>query len=448
MLLCFISGILTGFTFVFKEICFISLITLIPFITSVEKGKRSFLKGAVFASSLNIVTMSFLFNMHPMEFMGLTGFKSLGTVFLMYFGIVLFEGLLGGLFTYIFSKYVKNIWFFPLCYTIYEFIIGLGEFGLTLSNLYLPWYNNLAFIQSAQFFSSYFLTGLIVLINVLIYKFIFLKNIKYLYLAILIFALNVSVGALRLNLYNPEEFKYDIALIQGNLSSLEKWENNSLRKSFEIYQDLTEEVKQKYDVDAVVWPETVINSEIYPESFWYKKLSSLSKEENVEIYAGCFYKEEDGYYNSMIAFNKKGKEYNDVYHKRHLIPFAENEYFFGNGLKEGKEAIVINTDLGKIGGLICIDSAYPCLSYKTNSNECDYFLVITNDSWFTDSFGVENHFAHSVFRAVENNKYVLRAGNTGITGVITPKGEVKGKIPPIKRGYTVVKGGKVTSYEK
>ena len=102
MLLCFISGILTGFTFVFKEISFISLITLIPFITSVEKGKKSFLKGAVFASSLNIVTMSFLFNMHPMEFMGLTGFKSLGTVFLMYFGIVLFEGLLGGLFTYIF----------------------------------------------------------------------------------------------------------------------------------------------------------------------------------------------------------------------------------------------------------------------------------------------------------------------------------------------------------
>ena len=203
MLLCFISGILTGFTFVFKEISFISLITLIPFITSVEKGKKSFLKGAVFASSLNIVTMSFLFNMHPMEFMGITGFRSFGTVFLMYFGIILFEGLLGGLFTYIFSKYVKNIWFFPLCYSIYEFIIGLGEFGLTLSNLYLPWYNNLAFIQSARFFSSYFLTGLIVLINVLIYKFIFLKNIKYLYLAILIFTLNVSVGALRLNLYNP-----------------------------------------------------------------------------------------------------------------------------------------------------------------------------------------------------------------------------------------------------
>lgn len=448
MLLCFISGILTGFTFVFKEICYLNLITLVPFIMSVLKEEKSFLKGAVFASSLNIVTMSFLFNMHPMEFMGLTGFESLGTVFLMYFGIILFEGVLGGVFTCLFTKYVKNIWFFPLCYAIYEFVIGLGEFGLTLSNLYLPWYKNLAFIQSARFFSSYFLTGLIVFINVLIFKFITLKKPKYLYLAILVFSLNVSFGVLRLNVYDIEEFKYDIALIQGNLSSLEKWESNSLRNSFEIYENLTKEVKAKYDVDAVVWPETVINSEIYPESFWYKKLCDLAREENVEIYAGCFYRGENSYYNSMIAFSKKGNKYEDVYHKRHLIPFAENEYFLSNGLKEGKDATVIHTNYGKIGGLICIDSAYPYLSYKTSKKDCDYFVVITNDSWFTDSYGVENHFAHSVFRAVENNKYVLRAGNTGISAVITPKGEVKGKIPPIKRGYTVIKGGKVTGYEK
>lgn len=448
MLLCFISGILTGFTFVFKEICYLNLITLVPFIMSIINGEKGFLKGAVFASSLNMVTMSFLFNMHPMEFMGLTGFKSIGTVFLMYFGIILLEGLLGGVFTYLFLKYVKNIWFFPLCYGVYEFLIGLGEFGLTLSDLYLPWYKNLAFIQVASIFSSYFLTGIIVLINVLIFKFITMRRTKYLYLAILVFSLNVSVGALRLNVYNPEEFKYDVALIQGNLSSLEKWENNSLRNSFKVYEDLTKEAKQKYDVDAVIWPETVINSEIYPESFWYEKLSTLAKEESVEIYAGCFYSVDKDYYNSMVAFNKSGKQYEDVYHKRHLIPFAENEYTFKNGLKEGKDATVIETNCGKIGSLICIDSAYPYLSYKTNKRNCDYFVVITNDSWFIDSFGVENHFAHSVFRAVENNKYVLRAGNTGITAFITPKGEVKGKIPPIKRGYTVIKGGKVTSYEK
>ena len=141
-------------------------------------------------------------------------------------------------------------------------------------------------------------------------------------------------------------------------------------------------------------------------------------------------------------------KYNERYDKRHLIPFAEDTFEKGYTLKEGNKASVIETENGKIGPLICIDSAYPQLAYKTVKNNCDYLLVISNDSWFTNSFGVESHFAHSVFRAIENNKYLLRAGNTGITAVITPKGEIKGTLEPLKKGYTVIKKGEVYREEK
>lgn len=444
MLFCALSGVLTGITFVYKNLCFFNLITLIPFIYSLKDGKKGFMKGFLYAICLNMITMSFLFNMHPMEFMGLTGIKSLLTVFIMYSGVLLLEGLIGGIFVFLYLRFIKNIWMFPVFYVVFEIITGAGEFGLTFSHLYLPWYKNIAFIQSANIFGSAFLSFIIVFVNTFIYKLAETKKIRYLCFAILIIFVNITYGAIRLNLYNNESFKYNVALVQGNFSSLEKWQTGSLRDSFKVYSDLTLQAKEKYDVDLVVWPETVINTEVYKGSYWYNQLQNFAKETEIDLVAGCFFSDKDNYYNSLVGFSKEGKQYSDIYHKRHLIPLAENEYNPSQRLKEGKRATVLNTEYGKIGALICIDSAYPYLSYKTNKNAPDYFVVATNDSWFGDSFGVENHFAHSVFRAVENNKYLLRAGNTGITAVITPVGRIEGKIEPLKRGYTVVKKGEVT----
>ncbi|MBR4892591.1 MAG: apolipoprotein N-acyltransferase [Clostridia bacterium] len=442
-----VAGIITGIAFIYKDFCFLTLFSLLPFLYALKDNEKNFLKGLTFAVFLYGTSMSFLFKMHPMEFMGFSGIKSIGIIFLMYLGILIVESFWGGFFSYFYKKYVNNIYLFPLCYVLYEVIISVGILGLTFSHLYLPWYKNLYFIQSASLLSSYFLTLIIVYINVFIYKFLTLRKLKFLIFALLIFVINLSFGALRFNLYKPSHFKHNIALIQGNLSSLEKWESNSLLNSFNIYSKLSIEAKEKYQVDSVVWPETVINVELDKGGYWYNRISEFSKENRLELFTGCFYPENNYYYNSLVAFNKNGEQYLDIYHKRHLIPFAEKVTFGMNGLVSGKDATILNILSGKAGGIICIDSAYPHLTYVTKLKGSEYFLLITNDSWFEDSFGVESHFAHSIFRAVENNSYLLRTGNTGITAVITPKGEIKGKLEPLTRGYTVIKGGKVY-YEK
>lgn len=448
MLLCALSGILLGTTFVFNKLCFLSLFALIPFVLSISKEGRGFLKGVVFSVCLNGVALSFFFYMHPMEFMGYSGLKSIVVILLMYLGVLAVEGMAGGVFGFVFDKYIKNLWLFPFFYCLYEIITGAGELGLTFSHLYLPWYKNLAFIQSASIFSCYFLTLLIAYINIFIYKGIFEKKKNFLLLAAALLVLNISFGELRLNTVKLSEPKVNAALIQGNISSLEKWENNSISDSFEVYERLTKEAKEKYNLDIVIWPETVINTPVGNNGFWYKKISQLASDSKVEIMAGAFYGDREEYYNSLIVFDKNGKAYDSIYYKRHLIPFAENMYSEKSGLREGKNASVLNTASGKVGALICIDSAYPYLSYNYKNEKCDYLVVATNDSWFSDSFGVENHFAHSVFRAVENKKYLFRAGNTGITAVITPFGEVKGILEPLVRGYTVYKGGEVTNEKK
>ena len=62
-------------------------------------------------------------------------------------------------------------------------------------------------------------------------------------------------------------------------------------------------------------------------------------------------------------------------------------------------------------------------------------MNISEDGWFGQSIGPDQHFAHSIFRAVESGKYVLRSANNGITAIINPLGIIEQKIDLNKTGY-------------
>ena len=50
--------------------------------------------------------------------------------------------------------------------------------------------------------------------------------------------------------------------------------------------------------------------------------------------------------------------------------------------------------------------------------------TITNDAWFGRSSAPWQHFAMAAMRAVEQGRYLVRAANTGISGVVDPYGRV------------------------
>ena len=70
----------------------------------------------------------------------------------------------------------------------------------------------------------------------------------------------------------------------------------------------------------------------------------------------------------------------------------------------------------------------------TNSN-FDYIVNISEDGWFGKSIGPEQHFTHSIFRAIESGKYVLRSANNGITAIINPMGVIEQNVDINKSGY-------------
>ena len=80
------------------------------------------------------------------------------------------------------------------------------------------------------------------------------------------------------------------------------------------------------------------------------------------------------------------------------------------------------TDVGKIGMLVCYEGVFPSITNDTVRRGAEVLVNITNDAWFGKSSAPYQHFASYIFRAIETDRYVLRAANTGISAVIDPRG--------------------------
>ena len=97
----------------------------------------------------------------------------------------------------------------------------------------------------------------------------------------------------------------------------------------------------------------------------------------------------------------------------------------------------MDTKFGKIGSIICFDSIYENVPLNSVRNGAEIITISTNDAWFSDSASVYEHNAQARLRAVELGRYVVRAGNTGISSIITDKGEVLQHLDPLEEGYIV-----------
>ena len=83
--------------------------------------------------------------------------------------------------------------------------------------------------------------------------------------------------------------------------------------------------------------------------------------------------------------------------------------------------------------LICYEIIY---SGKFTKNfNFDYILNISEDGWFGNSVGPQQHLVHSIFRAIESGKYVIRSANNGMGVIINPLGEIEKKIDYGEDGY-------------
>ena len=69
------------------------------------------------------------------------------------------------------------------------------------------------------------------------------------------------------------------------------------------------------------------------------------------------------------------------------------------------------------------------------NNNFDLIVNISEDGWFGKSIGPKQHLSHSIFRAVESGKYVVRSANNGVAAIVNPLGNIEKSVNLGLSGY-------------
>ncbi len=187
-----------------------------------------------------------------------------------------------------------------------------------------------------------------------------------------------------------------------------------------------------------IWPEGVFSGYSYNEILIFKELFKKNFSKNHLIILGSNKLDSNSgkYFNSMIVLDNN-LEIIDDYNKRKLVPFGEFlpfESFLNNfGVKKITEGYgsFLNGEINKniimdnfnILPLICYEIIFTSLIQKSKA-ETNLIVNISEDGWFGDTVGPNQHFSKSVFRAIENNTFLIRSANKGISAIIDNKGNI------------------------
>ena len=187
-----------------------------------------------------------------------------------------------------------------------------------------------------------------------------------------------------------------------------------------------------------IWPEGVFSGYSYSEILIFKELFKKNFSKNHLIILGSNKQDlkSGQYFNSLLVLDNN-LNIIDNYNKRKLVPFGEFlpfENFLNNfGLKKiteghgsflkGKDNKNISFNNLNILPLICYEIIFTNLIQKSNE-ETNLIINISEDGWFGDTIGPNQHFAKSIFRAIENNTFLVRSANKGISAIIDNKGNI------------------------
>ena len=86
--------------------------------------------------------------------------------------------------------------------------------------------------------------------------------------------------------------------------------------------------------------------------------------------------------------------------------------------------VMLPTSHGPISTAICYEIVFPALVRESVLKGSELLTTITNDAWYGHSSAPYQHFLQASMRAIEQGRYLARAANTGISGIVDPYGRV------------------------
>jgi apolipoprotein N-acyltransferase len=234
-----------------------------------------------------------------------------------------------------------------------------------------------------------------------------------------------------------------VGLVQGNIEQELKWRRDQARRIFTTYIAMTRDVVRR-GAQYVLWPEssTPFTFEGDPEG--ERAMRELARELNVPILFGSDQAVTgsagtvERHYNAAFQLAPDGMTA-AVYRKIHLVPFGEFVpladwlTFFPPLVQTlagfapftpGDSMIMLPVGEHRASTAICYEVVYPSLVREAVAGGSELLTTITNDAWYGHSSAPYQHFAMASMRAIEHGRYMARAANTGISGVVDPYGRV------------------------
>lgn len=363
---------------------------------------------------------------------------------------------------------------------------------MTLGNLFsecvawIQWYEYTGVLGGSLWLLLINLTVFILLRSILLYKLDYKK--VFLLLALILIPILLS-KKLSKRVQTLSGDTIELLIVQPNYEPH--------KQKFNIAQkDQLKRVKSIIDthwnpeIDLIVLPETFIvdwiwESRIESTDVILKMKAWLSDYSNAEILTGAstgkvlhnpdvakptVRKSQSGQYYEvyntalLLSPNKKTQ----IFHKSKLVPGAEMTPF-SSVLKPVLKAFPIelggqignfgvndsifnlHTNTGQTASMICYESVFGDYVREFVNSNAEWITIITNDGWWGDTFGYQQHNAYARLRAIENRRYIARSANTGISSIINHLGQELDSLPYAQQGAilsTVQKLNVKTFYTK
>lgn len=256
---------------------------------------------------------------------------------------------------------------------------------------------------------------------------------------------------------NPSE----VVTVQPNIDPYGKWGQITPQEQLKTLTELSQKVA-KTNTEFFIWPETAISDpkqinedefRTYPQyehvlQFLvpYHNGNVLSGIESYRLYdaretetaqaiGNLFYDR----FNAAVLIDGSSKL--QFYHKSKLVPGVEQmpfgsalqfltplfQHFGGStgGYGSQAEPNVFYSASG-IGAapVVCFESIWGNYVAKYVQKGAQFIAVITNDGWWGDTSGKDQHLLYAKLRAIENRRWVVRSANTGISGFVNQRGDI------------------------
>ncbi|OUL19145.1 apolipoprotein N-acyltransferase [Nostoc sp. 106C] len=445
-----IAGVLMGLTVAPVGAWFLAWIALAPLWVLVVQqsrqleGKRRkfFLLPLLWGIGYHGLALFWITGIHPMNWLGVPWLASLAITVFCWTFVTLWGAAIVAVWAALMLRLASSK---PLLRVLIGTAIWCALEGLWSAGAL--WWSSLSYTQSphnlvilhlGQLTGPSAITAAIVAVNGLIAEAWLhrqqAKSYSHKYLAIAV-GLFITLHLIGFSLYSiplsksPEK-ALKVGIVQGNIPNIIKLRPEGLRRAIAGYTDGYLTLADQ-GVDAVLTPEGAL-------PFFQRNLSetpivSAIREKGVVAWIGAFGERGRSYTNSLFTYTGNGEVFSR-YDKTKLVPLGEYipfEAILGQIIQRlspldehqvpGSPNQLFDTPFGRAIAGICYDSAFSAQFRRQAAAGGQFILSSSNDAHYTAAMPFQHH-AQDMMRAIETDRWSVRATNTGYSAFIDPHG--------------------------